>query len=242
MKTLSCSHHYEKHPRQRTQDFVPSLAMKNILAVFAALILFGCTPAQDTSEPEPQTTPVETQEQKTESTDPTPENSESEMPPQVKNKPNHKVTITKFFDFACGYCRRGAQTVKYLQEKYGDDIKIEFRHFVVHPSVMVAHKALECAGEQGKFEAFFYEYFENQFAQTSNAAFEAVGKKIEMDQEEFKSCVASNRTVNTIDGHRMMGELIGVTGTPSFVINNEKKIPGALPQEQFEKLVVQYLE
>ena len=217
--------------------------MKNILTLILVFILVGCTAkVSNSAESEETSSEIKTQAEEIEKPEENSKPTESEMPPAAKKNPEAKVTITKFFDFACGYCRRGAQTVKYLQEKYKGQVAIEFRHFVVHPSVLTAHKASECAGEQGLFEDFFYEYFENHFAQTSSKAFKTVGKKIGMNQSKFEACLATDRTLSVINSHRAMGEIIGITGTPSFVINNEKKIPGALPKDQFEKLIQEYLD
>ncbi len=172
------------------------------------------------------------------------QSTEKEIIPEIKKeisienpKKEAKVTITKYYDFACGYCRKGAKIMQALKAKYQDDLHIEFRHFVVHPSVNKAHKAVECANEQGKFEAYFYEYFDNHYAQTSDKELFAVAKKTELNEDTFRSCLSSSRTQQVINSHRQFGELIGIRGTPNFIINGKNKIAGAIPQAEFEKII-----
>lgn len=73
------------------------------------------------------------------------------------------VTVVKFADFECGYCRVLSRNMKPLREKYGDKVRWVFKHFPLnnacnkvmkgaqHLSACDAAKAANCAGEQGRF-------------------------------------------------------------------------------------------
>src|SRR5690606_2182796 len=67
--------------------------------------------------------------------------------------PEHaKVTIVKAFEFACPYCEKVRPTLNGLQEKYGKDIKIVYKHLIVHPQVATTPALAACAGHrQGKY-------------------------------------------------------------------------------------------
>ena len=46
------------------------------------------------------------------------------------------VTIVEFSDFECPFCRRTQPTLKALQTRYGDQVRVVFRHFPlnIHPA------------------------------------------------------------------------------------------------------------
>jgi Thioredoxin len=57
-------------------------------------------------------------------------------------------------DFECLYSREGARVVDVLQEQFGDQLQIVFRHFPLtakHPHAQRAAEAAEAAAAQGKF-------------------------------------------------------------------------------------------
>ena len=64
------------------------------------------------------------------------------------------VTIVKFEDFHCPFCRRAHATLQELQARYGDKLRIVHRDFPLeglHPGATRSHVAARCAAEQGKF-------------------------------------------------------------------------------------------
>ena len=62
-----------------------------------------------------------------------------------------KVTIVKAYDYACPYCNRVRATMDELRAKYGDDVRIVYKQFVVHPKVATAGALAFCAADkQGK--------------------------------------------------------------------------------------------
>src|SRR6185503_1362424 len=63
-----------------------------------------------------------------------------------------KVTLVKAYDYACPYCEKVRDTMDELRKKYGNDLRIVFKQFVVHPQVATAPALALCAAnKQGKF-------------------------------------------------------------------------------------------
>lgn len=71
----------------------------------------------------------------------------------LRGKEGAKIRMVEFSDFECPYCARAYPTVKALEEKYKDQISMEYRHYPLsfHPNAQKAAEAAECAAEQGKF-------------------------------------------------------------------------------------------
>src|SRR4029079_16856395 len=63
-----------------------------------------------------------------------------------------KITLIKAYDHACPYCERVRGTLDDLRKKYGNDLRIVYKQFVVHPQVAQAGALAACAAnKQGKF-------------------------------------------------------------------------------------------
>ena len=62
-----------------------------------------------------------------------------------------KVTLVKAYDYACPYCERVRDTMDELRKKYGNDLRVVYKQFVVHPQVATAGALAFCAAaKQGK--------------------------------------------------------------------------------------------
>jgi protein-disulfide isomerase len=71
-----------------------------------------------------------------------------------KGEKKATVTIVKFEDFHCPFCKQVQPTLSELLSRYGDKVKIVHRDFPIdsiHPQARKAHEAARCAHEQGKF-------------------------------------------------------------------------------------------
>ena len=63
-----------------------------------------------------------------------------------------KVTLVKAYDYACPYCEKVGTTMEELRKKYGNDLRIVYKQFVVHPQVAMAGALASCAAnKQNKF-------------------------------------------------------------------------------------------
>ena len=63
-----------------------------------------------------------------------------------------KVTLVKAYDYACPYCEKVRGTMDDLRKKYGNDLRVVFKQFVVHPQIATAPALAVCAAnKQGKF-------------------------------------------------------------------------------------------
>lgn len=68
------------------------------------------------------------------------------------------------------------------------------------------------------------------------AAFTDYGKQVGLDDAQFQQCLGDPGGIEVINAHLREGQSFGVTGTPTFFINN-KMIVGAQPQAVFDEII-----
>ena len=156
----------------------------------------------------------------------------------VKGPATAPVTIVEFSDFQCPYCARVTPTLKQIEEKYGDKVRVVFRDFPlvqIHKDAAKAAEAGECAHEQGKF----WEMHDRLFADQSKLQVEALKQKateIGLDAEKFNQCLDSSKYAAEVQKDVDEGARYGVTGTPAFFING-RMLGGAQPVEAFMQVI-----
>jgi protein-disulfide isomerase len=90
----------------------------------------------------------------------------------VRGAKNGKITLIEFSDFECPFCSRFIPTVEQVEETYGDDVTLVFKHFPLsfHPLAKPAAVASECAGDQDKFWEMHDALFDLNAASTLSEA------------------------------------------------------------------------
>ncbi|MGH9778405.1 MAG: thioredoxin domain-containing protein [Candidatus Acidiferrales bacterium] len=148
------------------------------------------------------------------------------------------VTIVKFEDFQCPYCRRAHATLRELRQRYGDKLRIVHRDLPIeslHPGVTLAHRAARCAGEQGKF----WEYHDALYAAPPRGMLEEVRNlagELALDAPAFQSCLDSGKYDAAIRQDVNQGTSLGISGTPAFFING-RLLSGAQPIGRFIEII-----
>jgi len=156
------------------------------------------------------------------------------------------VTIIEFSDFRCPYCGDwSTETGTEIYEEYIKDglVRIGFWHFpfLGNQSVLAA-EASECAGDQGAF----WEYHDYLFSpETESQGFSKEDLKqyaaaLKLDAEEFNECLDAGKFSQFVQGQRGIAQQIGVSSTPSFLINGEPII-GAQKYPAFQEVIEEEL-
>jgi protein-disulfide isomerase len=171
----------------------------------------------------------------------------------IRGDQNAPITIVEFSDFQCPFCARfHIQTLPLILEQYVETgkVKLVYRDFPIqniHPNAISAAVASECAHEQDKYWEYHDALFENQQvwnnAETTSTItiFKEFATKLELNQEQFNSCLDSGKYIDEISNDLKDGRNYGITGTPGFFIGNEEigfvKINGAQPFEAFKSVI-----
>jgi protein-disulfide isomerase len=149
------------------------------------------------------------------------------------------VTIVEFSDFQCPFCSKGADVVTQIKKKYGNKVKVAFKHFPLpmHKEARPASEASMCVNEQSmvKFWKFHDLVFKNQ-GQLDNASLEKYAKESGADVKKFNECMSSKKYAEFVQKDLEYGEKIGVKSTPTFFVNGQL-VSGAVPIESFSEII-----
>ncbi|MES2305605.1 MAG: thioredoxin domain-containing protein [Gemmatimonadota bacterium] len=150
---------------------------------------------------------------------------------QLLGAANAQIKMVVFSDFQCGFCRKFAlETWPEIHAKYGDKVAMVVQHWPLngHSEAYPAARAAECAGRQGKFE----QYSKALFSQSDSIGKKAYGRfAVEAqvpDTIAFSACVAEPGKVAVIERGMAGATTLGLTGTPSIIIDGMLSPSGAL--------------
>jgi protein-disulfide isomerase len=147
------------------------------------------------------------------------------------------VTIVEFSDFECPYCKRVVPTLDQVEEKYGEQVRVVYRHYPLssHPNAQKAAEASLCARDQGKFWEMHDLMFEEQ-RNLAEADLKEKAARLELDAAAFADCLDSDRHAEAVQSDMRDGSLAGVDGTPAFFVNG-RFLSGAVPFETLAALI-----
>jgi predicted DsbA family dithiol-disulfide isomerase len=163
------------------------------------------------------------------------------MPGQQSGPDDALVTIVEWSDFECPYCAKEAPALAKIRAKYGNDVRVIFRHFPVlfHPDSMIAAEAAAAAAAQGKFWAFHDQLFAH-FGHLSRAELEGYAKAAGLDVAQFRAALDDRRYHDAVIAEGSAAEALGVDGTPTMFINGQPLV-GAGGDDVLDKIVGAHL-
>ncbi|WP_295556479.1 DsbA family protein [uncultured Hyphomicrobium sp.] len=151
----------------------------------------------------------------------------------VAGNPDGDITVVEFFDYNCGYCKRGFAEVAKLVEQ-DKNVRVVFKEFPIltEGSEQAARVAL-ASRMQGK-----YWEVHRDLIQTKGAVNEAVALKVAekhgLDMVKLRVDMASPEVKAEIDRVKDLANKLGINGTPHFLVG-DKAIGGA-PDNLFDVL------
>lgn len=157
--------------------------------------------------------------------------------PQYAPK-NYDVTIVEFYDYACGYCKKGQQTISKLI-KSDKKVRVIYRNFPIlgEASIQMATVSLAVNLVAPKsFHKFHKELMKSNKRGTDAAL--AAAKAAGIRTSKITSYIATNqeKLAGLIQDNLTLGASVGISGTPGFIIGDEL-IPGALGLEVFKEKI-----
>ena len=152
------------------------------------------------------------------------------------------VTVVKFEDFHCPFCKEAQRTLAQLLERYPDRVRLVHKDYPIdelHPSARAAHLAARCATEQGKFWPYHDALYANA-PKTAPEELRGYAKTAGLDVASFDQCLSAGRYAAPVQKDIDEAKQTGVSGTPAFFING-RLLVGAQPLENFVALIEEEL-
>ncbi|NEQ89169.1 MAG: thioredoxin domain-containing protein, partial [Moorea sp. SIO2I5] len=147
-----------------------------------------------------------------------------------------KIVLVEFSDFQCPFCARAHDTVKEFIAKHGDEVILVYKHFPltrIHSQALPAAQAAWAATQQGKFWQYHDALFANQ-KQLGEELYVEIAQDLDLDLEQFNR--DRNAADRAIAEDMQLAQLLGLSGTPFFVMNGES-FSGAVPLQQIEAIL-----
>ncbi|MGW7228067.1 DsbA family protein [Streptomyces cyaneofuscatus] len=162
-----------------------------------------------------------------------------------ESTPAAPVVLDIWCDLECPDCHQALSDVRAVRARYGDRVEIRLRHFPLekHKHAYAAAQAAEEAAVQGQD----WPYIEALLARTEELgkagepALLAVARELGLDAEEFDTALIDGRHLLIVDADQAEGKAIGVTGTPTYVIGDER-LDGGKSQEGLRERIEEIID
>ena len=164
-----------------------------------------------------------------------------------RGNPDAPVVIEEFSDFQCPFCARFSEQTKSsldINQIANGEVLLIYYDFPlesIHPQAFAAANAARCAGEQGALA--YWDMHDLLYARAQQwsgsdpvPAFSQLATELDLDIEEFMTCVESSKYQEQIRADLDMAVERGVRSTPSFFVNGSALV-GAQPVEIFNQAI-----
>lgn len=143
----------------------------------------------------------------------------------VAGNPDGKITVVEFFDYNCGYCKRGFVEVAKLLEK-DKSLRFVFLEFPIlrEESEQAARVAL-AANMQGKYWEVHRALLTSRGLINEEVAL-AAAEKNGLDMARLKTDMQSDTVSNELERVKLLANKLGINGTPHFLVG-DRAIGGA---------------
>lgn len=130
------------------------------------------------------------------------------------------VTIYEFMDYNCHFCKDALPTIKGVLEK-DKKVRFVFKDFpILGPTSETAAKWAIASQIQKKYFEFHSALMSNK-TPLDDALLAKTAKDVGMDVEQAKKDVAGTVVATQLEKNRALADVLGVHGTPAFVIGDE---------------------
>jgi Na+:H+ antiporter, NhaA family len=132
------------------------------------------------------------------------------------------VTLVEYGDYQCPYCGDAYPVVNELLARFGDRLRVVFRHMPledIHPRARAAALAAEAAAAQGRFWDMHDRLFQHQ-RELGDAQLRGHAEAIGLDLDRFDRDLADPELARRVEDDEASGARSGVPSTPRFFVNN----------------------
>ena len=147
------------------------------------------------------------------------------------------IAIVEFSDFQCPFCQRATGTLTELFDRFEGQIRFTYKDYPLanHPEAFKAAEAGNCAHEQGMFWELHDKMFVSQDA-LDVLSLTTYASELGLDVAAFSACLDEGRYTQRVQQDLQIGQLNGVSSTPTVFING-RPVMGAAPIETFDQII-----
>jgi len=147
----------------------------------------------------------------------------------IKGDSDAKVTLTEYSDFQCPACALYSPIINQLAKDFGNDLRIEYKHFplvTIHKNSLSAGQAALAAGAQDTFWEMHNMLFDRQpeweNSRNEKEKFMEYAKILELDMAKFEQDYNAKAIKDKINDDMREGGRLRINSTPTFFLNGQK--------------------
>jgi protein-disulfide isomerase len=170
-------------------------------------------------------------------------------------KTSRKVLLLEYSDFQCPFCKRVQETLKELRKTYSEKVQFGYRHFPLpfHKEATILAEAVECARDQDRFwemQSVLYDINDETFVLTEVELIKLAKKAGVKNLKDFQTCAQKRKYKTRVTEDIREGALLGIQGTPTFILGiydlengtvSGEMFSGAVSSEKFVEVIEKYL-
>ncbi|CFW97445.1 DSBA oxidoreductase [Candidatus Filomicrobium marinum] len=148
--------------------------------------------------------------------------------------PKADVTVVEFFDYNCGFCKRGFPQLAKLIEN-DKNVRVVFKELpILSEGSLEASRVALAAKAQGKYWEMHRALMAAKGTMNGEHALK-IAEKHGLDVAKLKEDMKSPEVTKEIENVRDLAQKMGINGTPHYLVA-DKSIAGA-PENLYEQLV-----
>ena len=155
----------------------------------------------------------------------------------VLGNPDGDVTVVKFSDYRCGYCKAAAPIIADLIES-DRSVRVVIKEFPVlgEASVMAGRVALAAAQQGADIYARLHEALLGYNGDLTDRTAMRLAEQAGVDMDALRAAIEAPAIADEIRSTYALARELGINGTPSFVIG-DRIVRGMMPPERMRELV-----
>jgi len=158
----------------------------------------------------------------------------------IAGNPDGTLLMVEFMDYKCGYCKRAHPDILTLIEN-NPDIRLVLKEFPIlgQESTLASRAAIAVLINDGDdtYEAFA-DALMRENGPLTEISLPLIAERIGADSAKMMETIPSPLITQMIQSNRALAQQMAITGTPSFVVNNQM-LRGYLPLAQMQQVIDQ---
>ncbi len=155
----------------------------------------------------------------------------------VLGNPQGPITLVEFFDYNCSYCKRALSDMTALIDA-NPDLRVVIKEFPILSEASVEAARISVAIKDSapdNYLQFHQELFSRPGQASGDKALE-IAKDLGLDPQALMTAANSEAVTRNLQEVQQLAEVLGISGTPSYVIGGEL-VPGAAGYDALQEKV-----